>query len=304
VTLVNGLDNGAMPTPPPQRSVAELVRERMPQLTASERKLARVLLSAYPVPGLEPIARFVAPAGVSPSTALRFVAKLGFDGYLEFQQALREEVRVRVTSPTARFDPRLSSLPSEGFVAAGFERLERVLEQTAAGLSTFDFDGAVELLVDPRRRVFTVGGRVTHALAGHLAGQLFQLRPAVHLLPSGSFTLMERLHDMGRTDVVVAFDQRRHQQDTVQFVRGVAGRGAAVVLIPDPLLSPASDVARHVLTFQVGGPPPFDSPIAGFAIVETLVAAVAARLGDAGRRRIEELERLGSGWMWDGSLVT
>lgn len=290
-----------MATTAPGRSVAELVRDRMPELTASERKLARVLLGSYPVPGLEPIARFAAPARVSPATALRFVAKLGFSGYLEFQRALRDEVRLRVTSPTERFDASLSALPAEGFVATGFERLARTLVETAAGLSAFDFDGTVELLVDPRRTIHAVGGRLTHVLAGHLASQLLQLRPGVDLLPSGSFALIERLHDMGRHDVVVAFDQRRHQQGTVQFVRGAAERGATVVLVTDPLLSPASNVARYVLTFQVGGPPPFDSPIAGFAIVETLVAAVAARLGDAGRLRIERLERLGSGWMWDGT---
>jgi hypothetical protein len=49
--------------------------------------------------------------------------------------------------------------------------------------------------------------------------------------------------------------------------------------------------------------PPFDSPIGGFAIVETLVAAVAARLGDAGRTRIQEIEQLNVGWIWDDAAA-
>src|SRR5712691_10483524 len=84
-------------------SIGELVRERQADLSPAERKLARVLLASYPIAGLESVARFAERARVSPPTVTRFITKLGFKGYPEFQEILRHEVQARISSPLARF---------------------------------------------------------------------------------------------------------------------------------------------------------------------------------------------------------
>ena len=56
--------------------VAERTREAMGSLTASERKVARALLSMYPVAGLGTVAELAERAGVSSPTVVRFVARL------------------------------------------------------------------------------------------------------------------------------------------------------------------------------------------------------------------------------------
>ena len=86
----------------PEFLVGELVRQRMGALSASERRLARVLLAFYPVAGLESLTRFAERAGVSPATVTRFIAKLGLRGYPEFQDSLRQELQARLSSPLAR----------------------------------------------------------------------------------------------------------------------------------------------------------------------------------------------------------
>src|SRR5437762_5815128 len=83
--------------------VGELVRQRLDSLSPAERRLARVLLASYPIAGLESVARFAERAGVSPPTVTRFIAKLGFRGYPEFQESLRHEVQARLRSPLARY---------------------------------------------------------------------------------------------------------------------------------------------------------------------------------------------------------
>jgi DNA-binding MurR/RpiR family transcriptional regulator len=71
----------------PEFLVGELVRQRMGALSASERRLAQVLLAFYPVAGLENLTRFAERAGVSPATVTRFITKLGLRGYPEFQES-------------------------------------------------------------------------------------------------------------------------------------------------------------------------------------------------------------------------
>lgn len=275
----------------------------MHQLTASERKVARALLASYPLAGLEPLRDLSGRASVSMPTVVRFVVRLGFEGYPAFQHSLREEVQERISSPSNRYDPKLSSLAPAGLIASGFDHLTKNLQSTAAGLETHEFDAAVGLLAESKRRISALGGRVSHVLATHLVNQLEDLRGDVKLLPAGSTTLMGEVLGVTKRDVLVVFDYKRYQKDTVTFARHAARRGAHLILVTDPLLSPIADVADHVLTFSVQALPPFDSPIGGFAIVETLLAGVAVRLGEAGLARIRQMEELSTRWMWDQGLV-
>src|SRR5438874_6815582 len=90
-----------MPVTDPR--VGELVRQHLDSLSPAERRLARALLASYPIAGLESVARFAERARVSPPTVTRFITKLGFRGYPEFQEALRQEVQARLSSPLARY---------------------------------------------------------------------------------------------------------------------------------------------------------------------------------------------------------
>jgi DNA-binding MurR/RpiR family transcriptional regulator len=67
-----------------------------------------------------------------------------------------------------------------------------------------------------------------------------------------------------------------------------------VVLITDPWLSPLAMDCAHVLTVGVVGPSPFDTLVPTTALVETIVASVTDRLGEAPKTRLAEYDRL-----WD-----
>src|SRR6476659_8580372 len=75
------------------------VRRRLGELSRSERKVARALLSGPPTIGLESVSQLAARAEVSGPTVSRFVSHLGFDNYAAFQHALLEDLSARVLSP-------------------------------------------------------------------------------------------------------------------------------------------------------------------------------------------------------------
>ena len=79
--------------------VAERVRDAMPGLTNSEKRAALALLANYPLLGLETVARFAGQAGVSAPSILRFVGRIGFLSYADFQRRLMGEVEARLLSP-------------------------------------------------------------------------------------------------------------------------------------------------------------------------------------------------------------
>src|SRR5947207_14645734 len=187
------------------KGVGEVVRLRLDSLSPAERRLARVLLASYPIAGLESVARFAERAGVSPPTVTRFITKLGFKGYPEFQESLRHEVQARLSSPLARYrdEPK-----SESAVNHSLEVSTHNLTATLELLSDRDVKEAVELLADVRRRVMVLGGRVSAPLARYLAGQMHLLRPGIGLVDAERSAPAQQLIDMRKTDVLVGFAHR------------------------------------------------------------------------------------------------
>ena len=272
-------------------SVGELVRQRHEGFSPAERKLARALLALYPTAGLESVGRFADRAGVSPPSVTRFIAKLGFRGYPEFQAALRSEVQERLSSPLARYEDH----PDPGSLPALLAAARESLESSTATLSRAEFEAVVRLLADDRRRVFVLGGRVSSGLARYLAGQLHLLRPGVTLVDAERHTPVHQLVDLHRRDVLITFDFRRYQSDTIEAARVAAQAGCQVVIFTDPWLSPAAASATHVLVAGVATIGPFDSRVGALAVAEALVAALLDRLGPQAARRMSRLEDLGRG---------
>lgn len=277
--------------------IAELVRQRDASLSPAERRLARALLASYPIAGLETLARFAERAGVSPPTVTRFITKLGLVGYAEFQEVLRAEVQARLSSPLARYEHEPHPAGDTALNSA-LRASQANLRDTLALISQDEFDKVSALIADVRRRIFVLGGRVSAALARYLAGQLHLLRGDVTLLESERSTPAAGLVDLGRRDVLVAFDYRRYQADTVRAAREAANRGGTVVLLTDPWMSPAAASARFVLVSSVETAVPFDSMVAAVAVVEALIAAVLNRLGEGAHERMRCLDELRTGVVW------
>ena len=63
------------------------------EFTATERRLSALLLMDYPFAGLLPIQELADNTKTSPPTVSRFVTKLGFSGFQEFQRQLIEELK-------------------------------------------------------------------------------------------------------------------------------------------------------------------------------------------------------------------
>ena len=81
-----------------QTLVSQMLKDRMPEFTVAEKKVARTLIADYPTLGMQPIAKLSVKAKVSGPTVIRLVAKLGFSGYPEFQARLLSEIKFRHTS--------------------------------------------------------------------------------------------------------------------------------------------------------------------------------------------------------------
>ncbi|MFI5771523.1 MurR/RpiR family transcriptional regulator [Streptomyces sp. NPDC051658] len=281
-------------------SLAEEIRQRFGDLSPAERKVARVLLAGYPSAGFETVATLAERAAVSAPTVIRFVNRLGYKGFPDFQAALRGELEERTASPLQLYSTRgYGTTPpgapdEEGRDAAhpegGQDVFSSEVARTLRELPPHDVQAAIALLCHPKRRIILAGGRFTHLLAQYLGLHLMQLRGDVVILPDRDVERTAVLAGLGRQDVLVVFDYRRYEPDKIVIAEMAAQCGSKVVLFTDAWLSPVTNLADVVLPSHVAAPSPYDSMVPTLATVETVLAGVLGQLGEKGRGHLAHSE--------------
>jgi DNA-binding MurR/RpiR family transcriptional regulator len=267
-------------------TLADRVSASMASLSEAERRAARALLARYPTTGMETVALFAERAKVSAPTILRFVAKLGFSGYADFRRALREEMEAQAEYPLTRPHADGQQAPFPDFARS----LVTTVENSLAMASAADIERLTDLLIDERREIFLLGGDFTDPAARHLEFHLRKMRSRVRLFSAGLSRRADELADIRKRDVVILFDIRRYQPDTIRTAEVAKERGAVVALFTDRWMSDAAQVADIVLRAQVDLPSPWDSLIGLIALVETLALSIDARQWPIGRARFETIE--------------
>jgi len=252
--------------------------------------VARTLLATYPTAGLESLPQLAEGSGVTGPTVLRFVRKIGFEGYPDFQRSLRTEVQARTEGLPALYTTK-GATQDDDVVRQTQEAFGRALDATLTSASLEEeLAGVVALLSDPKRRIWFVGGRFSQLAATYLCLQMRFLRTGCAMVGEEPERRVLDSLELSKRDVLCLFDYRRYQPDTIAAGRLAAEQGAVVIAFTDPWLSPAVEYARHVLISHADSVSPFDSMLGAFALTELIAAKVVGALGDDGRARVAELE--------------
>ncbi len=273
-----------------ERPLLEEIRERLDEFTATERKAAHALLANYPMQGLGTVAQFADEAGVSSPTILRFVARLGFPGFSDFQARLRMELQSQLNSPLARSSNMVAPRTADGDPL--MDQLVENVQETFTHLPRSELQAFVKILADEKRTVYLLGGRFTDALARYMAAHLRIVRANVVHVAGQEGNWLDQLIGMGPRDVLVVFDIRRYQTEIIRFAEAAARQGTTVGLITDSWMSPIGRIAAHVLPARVAVPSPWDSSTALMAIAELLIAGVTNENAERSQQRMKALEDL------------
>lgn len=271
--------------------IRDLIRERQAGLTAAERRVASVLLDDSLINGLQSITRLAEDAGVSTPTVIRLARKLGFDGFPDLQNAIRDEVAARFQEPLAKLDAWRGGMRHH-IVSRFADAMAQNINRTLDRLDLAAFDRAAALLSDSGRRLFLLGGRITRSNAHYFYNHLQIIRPNVFLLDNSPSVWPQALLDMDDRSVLVVFDIRRYEADLARLAGIARGRGAETILFTDQWGSPIEKHARICFRTMVEAPSSWDSTLAISFLTEALIAEVQSRSPQSSTERIGALERM------------
>ncbi len=273
-------------------TVQDEVRAHLNDLTAGQIKLANALLADYPFAGLQPIQQLADGTGVSPPSISRFVNRLGFAGYGDFQNALIEELREGSRSPR---DLRALSggTKDDCFLDSYTRRAADLVRELPQTITQQQLDSVAALLGDPARNIYVRGGRISDTLARFLSVHLRQIRPGIHHLADDPELWPDTVLRMRRRDVAVLFDFRRYQPSLERLAATISQeRRAQVVLVTDKWQSPAARYCSHVIALPIEIGTAWDTGVAALALIEALVVTASEQDWHSTERRIKDWDAL------------
>ncbi len=256
-------------------------------MTPAQRRIADAVAADPQLVAFGTVADLAKEAGASGASVVRFAAKVGFDGFVELQEAVRAELSDRL-QPAA---VRIRDLPPGDVVGRALTKSVAAVEATLAGLDRAAFDDAVALLADLERSVTVIAGDAGAGIAGHAGDELRMLRPGVEVLGGTPVAVGRSIARLDPGDVVVALDLRRYDRWLLDAVEQAVGGGAVLVALTDGPLSPLAHRSRALLVVEGEGIGPFDNYVGALALLAALVAAVAEALRQGATEDLDRVER-------------
>ena len=275
------------------RNLLSEIEIRMSGFSKGQKLISNYILENYDKAAYMTASKLGKIVHVSESTVVRFAIELGFEGYPEFQHALQEIVRTRLTA--AQRMEVTNSLIGDGDILSKVllgdaEKIKRTLEE----IDNTAFDSAVEELAKAKN-IYILGVRASSSLAGFLAHGLRMISDNVKFVQTTSGSEMfEQIMSIGKDDVMVAISFPRYSKRLINAVSFAKHAGADVIAITDSTASPIASGADQLLLAKSDMASFADSLVAPMSIINALIVALSRCKRDELRIRLRLLEEI-----WD-----
>lgn len=272
-------------------SLLNQIKKNYNSFSKSHKKIADYILNNYDKAAFMTAAKLGAATDISESTVVRFATHLGFDGYPEFQSALLENIKNKLTA-AERMDVTADQLKEEDILQKVMTGDMSMIKQTLDNISTDSFDKSVKA-INSAETIYILGSRSCAPLA-HFIGFYYNLvYDNVKVVDSGNPTAMfEQIFKINKNDVCIAISFPRYSNQTVNTLQYAHESGAKIIVITDNERSPIAQFADYTLTAKSNMASFIDSLVAPLSLINALIVASTLEKRDEVAENFENLEKI------------
>ncbi len=261
-----------------------LMQEKMMHLPNKAHRVVSYLLRNMREAAFRSIGDVAEELDVSKAQLVRVARMLGFSGYTELKEALKEAILDQV-NPSAML---ARSQDMEENIAHTILRTEHAnLEDTWTQLSEENIHTFCSL-VEKARTVYCMGWGISSLAMESLFMRLRVMGINAYLLKRGSLTMQEQSRGITPDDLIITSALPSYVAEVTEVCEKCKERGIPIVTITD---SPAAPVCRFAeLSFYVSAKSPTfgSSIIAPLFLVHVLTSVLAISMGERVRKALEE----------------
>jgi len=265
------------------------IREKLPHLRASEKKVADAVLNNPDLAMRSTITELAQLAGTSEPTVVRFCRQMGLKGYME----LRLKLASSRPSPLPILEDVRQGDPSSKIFTSTMQSVIEAINATMAEMDPGMLEKAAALVSEARRlEFFGSGGSGVVALdAQH---KFFRLGIPCSALIDPHMQVMSAAV-LGPGDVVFAISHTGSTKDILESAEAAREAGASVIGLVGRRKSPLAALCDVVLSVASKESSlrlaPMTSRLMMLAVLDALFIDAAMRMPDEAQTRLDKVKR-------------
>ncbi len=226
---------------------------------------------------------------ISESTVVRFASGLGYEGYPEFQKALADWVKNKLSN-VQKMDVKYANHSQSEILTSVLEADIEKLQDTIGNLDADAFETAVNVILGAEN-VYIIGLRSCAPLAEFLQFYLNMIRGHVTLLNSTSVSeTFEQMIRISDKDVMIGISFPRYSMRTLKAMEFANDRNAKVISLTDSIHSPMCLYSSCNLLARSDMVSIVDSLVAPLSVINALVVALCLKKPQDVKTNLENLE--------------
>lgn len=266
------------------------IGEKSKALSKSHKKIAEYILEKSEKAAYMTAGRLSESVGVSESTVVRFAYEMGFDGYPEFQKALKEYVKGQLTT-AQRMELAYEKMASGDVVTSTLKADIGYIEKTLDTIDRKQFARAADA-ISSADKIYVTGVRSAAGLAEFLKFYLQLIFDNVYMINSSGGDLFQQILNVGKNDVVIGISFPRYSKNTLKALSYAKKGGATVIGITDRENSPVASESDICLISRSDTASFVDSLVAPLSVINALIAAVGIKNREKMQKNLEKLEQI------------
>lgn len=272
-------------------NIIKLIYKNYDKFTNSEKIIADYIIDNFNHIVYDTLNTLSQKIGVSTTSIIRFAKEMGFSGYSELQESIRDYTKVDDPFNVVR---NFKELEDENIAELFENALNRDIENlksTIHSIPKADLEDAIGLLANSRH-VYVIGYNDSFTLAFYMALRLSQVRESVHLLqPVGGMYPME-IASSNEQDLLVAYLFPRYSFNTINIINKAKINGTKILIVTANDTTKIKHYSDVILPTYVHGLGVRESLIAPLSLSNYLASAVALIHPEESKKLITYADRI------------
>ena len=264
-------------------------------LTRTDAEIAEYILAHLSTIGFQTSTTMAEEIGVSDTSVIRFIRKLGFKGYADFRSEMNARNARQIDraqpdlTPGEKYLRTLEHLGSSSLISDVSQYTLNNLQKSYAQLDQGTVEQIVDILLSSDRK-YIAGFRGTACCAQYMASKLLFLTPHVVPILHADATAVENLLDITERDCLFLYSFPRYSEIARPLMEIARESGAKVILMTDRRTSPLANKADVVVTAQVDGLGFTNSYVAPLSLSEVILLSVSGRRDVTDSKRFNRID--------------
>lgn len=274
-----------------EKNIIEQIRS-LKKMTPSELKIAEYFSSYEHELAFENVTSISKNTGVSKSTVVRFLSRLGYKKFADFRKKMRNDLVIKRESLRYLLQKKQLENRQKDILGENFSHIIKNLQYTHAQIDPQKFLNVAQILMQSGSHLYITGQRTSYPLAYLFHMLITRLRPEATLLGPEISMFPDKMTNVSADDLLLSIFRQPYGKQTLKISQYFAEKNARIILITDSEFSPASELATIQLTVPSEGLSIFRSFAAVTALLESLNIAALKFCGEEMINNLQKGEKL------------